>query len=159
MKVEISLGEYALTHTKSFIAISHSAHLSRQLYSHLSLTVASQHHYLSLQFGQYWGTFVLFVCGTKSLFSCELFVEQFGLLSRGCTVNLFIFARERLTHFNISLRRLLGLPSHKNVSGMFVNFNIPSFREFLRKYVYNFRNRLETSDNVIFRGFIVSFPL
>ena len=34
---------------------------------------------------------------------------------------------------------------------MFVNFNIPSFREFLRKYVYNFRNKLETSDNVIIR--------
>ena len=59
--------------------------------------------------------------------------------------------------YNNSLRILLGLPSHNSASGMFVNLNIPSFRELLRKYVYNFRNRLETSDNVIFRGFIVSF--
>ena len=40
-----------------------------------------------------------------------------------------------------SLRRLLGLPSHNSASRMFVNLNIPSFRELLKKYVYNFRNR------------------
>ena len=39
--------------------------------------------------------------------------------------------------YNNSLRRLLGLPSHNSASSMFV------------KYVYNFKNRLETSDNVI----------
>ena len=51
-------------------------------------------------------------------------------------------------------------PSHNSASGMFVNFNIPSFGELLRKYVYNFRNRLETSDNVIIRGIYLShFPL
>ena len=33
-----------------------------------------------------------------------------------------------------------------------VNLNIPSFGELLRKYVYNFRNILETSDNIIIRG-------
>ena len=47
--------------------------------------------------------------------------------------------------YNNSLRRLLGLPSHNSASSMFVNLNIPSFGELLRKYVYNFRNRLETS--------------
>ena len=64
--------------------------------------------------------------------------------------------------YNNSLRRLLGLPSHNSASGrpMFVNLNIPSFGELLRKYVYNFRNRLETSDNVIIRGIYLShFPL
>ena len=50
--------------------------------------------------------------------------------------------------YNNSLRRLLVLPSHNSASSMFINFNIPSFGELLRKYVYNFRNRLETSDNV-----------
>ena len=50
--------------------------------------------------------------------------------------------------YNNSLRRLLGLPSHNSASRMFVNVNIPSFGELLKKYVYNFRNRLETSNNV-----------
>ena len=54
--------------------------------------------------------------------------------------------------YNNSLRRLLGLPSHNSASGMFVNLNIPSFGEILRKYVYSFRNRLETSENSIIRG-------
>ena len=38
--------------------------------------------------------------------------------------------------YNNSLRRLLGLPSHNSASIMFVNLNIPSFAELLRKYVY-----------------------
>ena len=59
--------------------------------------------------------------------------------------------------YNNSLRRLLGLPSHNSASSMFVNLNIPSFGELLRKYVYNFRNRLETSDNVI--SLILHFSL
>ena len=58
--------------------------------------------------------------------------------------------------YNNSLRRLLGLPSHNSASSMFVNLNIPSFGELLRKYVYNFRNRLETSDNVIIREIYLS---
>ena len=58
--------------------------------------------------------------------------------------------------YNNSLRRLLGLPSHNSASSMFVNLNIPSFGQLLRKYVYNFRNRLETSDNVIIRGIYLS---
>ena len=62
--------------------------------------------------------------------------------------------------YNNSLRRLLDLPSHNGASGMFVNLNVPSFGELLRKYVYNFRNRLETSDNVIIRVIYLShFPL
>ena len=55
-----------------------------------------------------------------------------------------------------SLSRLLEMPSHNIASGMFVNLNILSFRELLRKYAYNFRNRLETSDNVIIRGIYLS---
>ena len=58
--------------------------------------------------------------------------------------------------YNNSLCRLLGLPSHNSASSMFANLNIPSFGELLRKYVYNFRNRLEISDNVIIRGIYLS---
>ena len=62
--------------------------------------------------------------------------------------------------YNNSLRRLLGIPSHSSASGMSVNFNISSFEELLRKYVFNFRNRLETSDNVIIRDmYSFHFPL
>ena len=39
---------------------------------------------------------------------------------------------------------------------MFVNLNIPFFGELLRKYVYSFRNKLETSDNIIIRGIYLS---
>ena len=39
--------------------------------------------------------------------------------------------------------------SHNSASSMFVNLNILSFGELLRKKVYNFRNRLETRDNVM----------
>ena len=39
---------------------------------------------------------------------------------------------------------------------MFVNLNIPSFGELLRKYVYSFRNRLETRDNIIIHGIYLS---
>ena len=58
--------------------------------------------------------------------------------------------------YNNSLRRLLGLPSHNSASDMLVNLNIPSFGELLRKYVYSFRNRLETSDNIIIHGIYLS---
>ena len=62
--------------------------------------------------------------------------------------------------YNNGLRRLLGLSSHDSASDMFVNLNIPSFGELLRKYVYSFRNRSETSDNVINGGIYLShFPL
>ena len=52
--------------------------------------------------------------------------------------------------YNNSLRRLLGLPSYNRASGMFVNLTILSFAEVLGKYVYNFRNILETSDKLLF---------
>ena len=58
--------------------------------------------------------------------------------------------------YNNSLRRLLGLPSHNSASGMFVNLNILLFGELLRKYVYSFRNRLESSKNSIIHGIYLS---
>ena len=53
--------------------------------------------------------------------------------------------------YNNSLRRLLGLICHNSACSMFVNLDIPSFGELLRKYVYSFRNRFKKSDNVIIR--------
>ena len=58
--------------------------------------------------------------------------------------------------YNNSLRRLLGFPSHNSANGMFVNLNILYFGVLLRKYVYSFRNRLETSDNIIIPGIYLS---
>ena len=58
--------------------------------------------------------------------------------------------------YDKSLRRLLGLPSHNSACGMFVILNIPSFGKLLRKYVYSFRNRVETIDNIIIRGISLS---
>ena len=51
--------------------------------------------------------------------------------------------------YNNSLRKLLGIPKYNSASEMCVCFNIPSFDELLRKYVYSFRNRLVTSQNYI----------
>ena len=53
-------------------------------------------------------------------------------------------------------RKLSTAFTPKEGTSMIVNLNIPSFGELVRKYVYNFRNRLETSDNVIIRGIYLS---
>ena len=58
--------------------------------------------------------------------------------------------------YNNSLRKLPGLPCHNSASGMFVNLIVPSFGELLRKYVYSFRNRLESSETSIIRGIYLS---
>ena len=43
--------------------------------------------------------------------------------------------------YNYSLRKLLGIPKYNNASEMFQFFNIPSFDELLRKYVYFFQKQ------------------
>ena len=40
------------------------------------------------------------------------------------------------------LRRILNLPKYNSASEMFVNLNIPSFDELLRKFVYSFKSRI-----------------
>ena len=47
--------------------------------------------------------------------------------------------------YNNSLRRLLGIPKYNSASEMFVQLNIKSFGEKLRKYVFCFINRLTVS--------------
>ena len=44
--------------------------------------------------------------------------------------------------YNNTLRRLLALPKHNSADEMFVNMNILSFGELLRKFVYSFQSRL-----------------
>ena len=51
--------------------------------------------------------------------------------------------------YNNSHRRLLGIPKYNSASEMFVQLNIKSFGELLRKYVFCFINRLTVSDNSI----------
>ena len=77
-------------------------------------------------------------CYLFKTYCCNLYCAPFWYDSTKTAMKNFIVA------YNNSLRRLLGLPSHNSASSMFVNLNIPSFGELLRKYVYNFRNRLET---------------
>ena len=51
--------------------------------------------------------------------------------------------------YNNSLRRCLGIPKYNSASEMFVQHNIKSFGELLRKYVFCFINRLILSHNSI----------
>ena len=89
-------------------------------------------------------------CYLYKTYCCNLYCGPFWYDStKGAMKNLKVA-------YNNSLCRLLGLPSHNSASGIFVNLNIPSFLELLRKYVYRFRNRLECSKNSITRGIYLS---
>ena len=54
--------------------------------------------------------------------------------------------------YNNSARRLLVLPKHNSGSEMFVNLNILSFAELLRKFDYSFQSRLIISDKILLSG-------
>ena len=82
-------------------------------------------------------------CYLVKAYCCNLYCASFWYDSSKTAMKKLIVA------YNNSLRRLLCLTCYNSASDMFVNLNIPSFRESLRKYVYSFRNRLEISDNVI----------
>ena len=73
-------------------------------------------------------------------------VLQITVLYCACTVTAM---RRMRIAYNNSLRRLLGKPKHNSASGMFVQFNIKSFGELLRSYIYSFVNRLQCSNNLI----------
>jgi hypothetical protein len=53
--------------------------------------------------------------------------------------------------FNNSFRRFLGLPRRCSASGMFVNNAVRSLQEVLRKLIFNFRNRILYSDNLLIK--------
>ena len=63
--------------------------------------------------------------------------------------------------YNNSLRRLLNLPTWNSTSEMFVNLNIPSFGELMRKSIHSFVNRItECKKNSIISSIVnSSIPL
>ena len=54
----------------------------------------------------------------------------------------------RIAYSN-NIRRLLGIPKYNSASKMFMQLNIESFGELLKKYVFCFLNSLTVSDNSI----------
>ena len=58
--------------------------------------------------------------------------------------------------YNNDHRRLLNLPKYSSASEMFVNLNIPFFRELLRKFVFSFKTRIIESDNSLVNGIVTS---
>ena len=89
-------------------------------------------------------------CYSFKTYCCNLYCAPFWYDSnKTVTKNLKVA-------YNNSLRRLLVLPGHNGASDMFVNLNIPSFGELLRKYVYSFRNIFETNDNIIIHAIYLS---
>ena len=58
--------------------------------------------------------------------------------------------------YNNGLRRLLNLPKYNSASEMFVNLNILSFNELLRKFVFSSKTRIIESDNSLVNGIVTS---
>ena len=58
--------------------------------------------------------------------------------------------------YNNSCRRLLRLPMRNSASEMFVQCNILSFGELLRKSIFAFRGRLQSSNNTIIQCMVNS---
>jgi hypothetical protein len=60
--------------------------------------------------------------------------------------------RKLVIGYNNSLRFLLGLPRWNSASNMFVNYNVFSFEEVMRKYVFSMITRLSNSENCILKS-------
>ena len=62
------------------------------------------------------------------------------------------------TAYNNGLRSLLKTkqfcPNYNSAYEMFVNLNIPSFGELVRKFVFSFKSRIINSDNLLFNGIV-----
>ena len=58
--------------------------------------------------------------------------------------------------YNNSCRRLLGLPMRNSASGMFVQCNLLSFGERLRKSIFAFRGRIQSSNNIVIKCMVNS---
>ena len=64
---------------------------------------------------------------------------------------LSVTAMKKLkTAYNNGLRGLPNLPKYNSASEMFVNLNIPSFGELLRKFVFSFKSAIMNSDNLLY---------
>ncbi len=60
--------------------------------------------------------------------------------------------RKLVIGYNNSLRFLLGLPRWNSASNMFVNYNVFSFEEVMRKYVFSMIIRISNSENCILKS-------
>ena len=58
--------------------------------------------------------------------------------------------------YNNGHRRLRNFPKYNSASEMFVNLNILSFGEQLRKSVFSFRKRIMNSENSLVHGIVNS---
>jgi len=61
--------------------------------------------------------------------------------------------------YNNSFRRLMKIPYRNSASAMFVNNGVISFKEMLRKNIYNFMCRIQASKNTIISSIIGSCHL
>ena len=59
--------------------------------------------------------------------------------------------------YNNSLRRVLNLSKCNSASEMFVNLNILSYDQLLRKFVCSFMSRIQDSGNSLVNGIVKSF--
>ena len=58
--------------------------------------------------------------------------------------------------YNNSLSKFLNLPKYNSASEMFVNLNMPSFSELLRKFEFSFKTIIIRSDNSSVNGIVTS---
>ena len=58
--------------------------------------------------------------------------------------------------YNNGFRRILNLPKYNSATEMFVNLNILSFGELLRKFVYSFKSRIQDSCNSLVNSIVKS---
>ena len=82
-------------------------------------------------------------CMLFKTFCTNLYCCKFWYMSAATSMNRLNIS------YNNSLRRLLNLPKWNSASEMFVNLNILSFDEILRKTVYSFIERIKGSENKI----------
>lgn len=61
--------------------------------------------------------------------------------------------------YNNSFRRLMKIPYRNSASAMFVSHGVISFKEMLRKNIYNFMCRIESIENSIINSIVKSCHL
>ena len=91
----------------------------------------------------------------RNFFKCSVNVKCYlyktYCSTRYCSALGFNSIKTALTKlkiaYNNNLHRLLGLPEYNSASEMFVNLNILSFGELLRKFVFSFKTRISVFHN------------
>ena len=90
----------------------------------------------------------------RRLYACSCYVTYLGRIYRTWA----ILVQKRVS-YNNSCRRLLRLPMRNSAIKMFVQCNIFSFGELLRKSIFAFRGRIQSSNNTIIQCLIQDFVL